>query len=42
VLDTIVFMPPLCTTMDDISGGVAAISAAIHDILPTQQSVARK
>ena len=33
VLDTLVFMPPLCTSMEELEGGIAAISAAIEDTL---------
>ena len=33
VLDTIVFMPPLCTSVEELEGGIAAISAAIDDTL---------
>lgn len=33
VLDTIVFMPPLCTSVEELEGGIAAISAAIEDTL---------
>lgn len=31
VLDTIVFMPPLCTTEEELEAGIAAIQAAIEE-----------
>jgi len=33
VLDTIVFMPPLCTTEDQLKNGIHAISQAIGEVL---------
>jgi len=32
-LDTIVFMPPLCTTLEQVEAGIAAIRAACRDVL---------
>ncbi len=34
VLDTIVFMPPLCTTEEELVFGIGAISTAIDETLP--------
>lgn len=36
VLDTIVFMPPLCTTEEELALGISAIRSAIEDILATR------
>jgi len=33
VLDTIVFMPPLCATLEQVEAGIAAIRAACRDVL---------
>jgi adenosylmethionine-8-amino-7-oxononanoate aminotransferase len=33
VLDTIVFMPPLCTTLEQVESGIAAIRSACREVL---------
>jgi adenosylmethionine-8-amino-7-oxononanoate aminotransferase len=33
VLDTIVFMPPLCATLEQVESGIAAIRTACREIL---------
>jgi adenosylmethionine-8-amino-7-oxononanoate aminotransferase len=33
VLDTIVFMPPLCVTMEEMKAGLQAIRAATQEVL---------
>jgi hypothetical protein len=33
VLDTIVFMPPLCATLEQVESGIAAIRSACREVL---------